>query len=607
MPVQSTYDPLSPTPYQPVPTPEQPPAPTPNIPTPSPFEGQPGFQFQGHGNISHAGAVAGVLDNVLRGYVNGKAQGDAVKGLRLKKKSDDLNSSYKADADRLWTVTQKQISEKGAIDPNSDEYKQALSAVQGSWGALQDFRGSLLDDGKKKKPGKNGQERSPAEILSDPKSTPQEKAQALHGMTQKLGPPILGQIQNYQAQAKARAQNPEVQDADIRAKANLELSQLRTQKEPLTEAQQARVKQLQDYLTPPIKETGTTRLYESPDKSERKWLVPGQEPRDWNAVESSAQAGGKPVRAFKVGANGKPTSVLLDPKTNQEIPGSENPEIVPPSGMLQHISSGFYFYTDQNGDVHKVPVTRSSGAVLPKPEGGPVTVTESFSGKTVPGMMQQGNVDLSRRPNINNGDGTHSSVFSMSFGTDKGEVLVPGVGDGTTYPLRKLTPKEALDQYQKTGKFIGIFKDEKSANAYAETLHEDQAAHGNNTDHPNHPRTSGPKPPTVNSAAGHRTNSDGDVIGHKGPISRAKIDQLDKDTQTQYQKAVDAFNKQVDDLNAVTPPLSAEQKNHAKKLYYDRLQEENHNIGKEHSDRMRDMGLSPAEDSSPKKDSLGIL
>src|SRR6185437_6481173 len=157
LPVQSTYDPLSPTPYQPVPTPEQPPAPTPNIPTPSPFEGQPGFQFQGHGNISHAGAVAGVLDNVLRGYVNGKAQGDAVKGLRLKKKSDDLNSSYKADADRLWTVTQKQISEKGAIDPNSDEYKQALSAVQGSWGALQDFRGSLLDDGKKKKPGKNGQ------------------------------------------------------------------------------------------------------------------------------------------------------------------------------------------------------------------------------------------------------------------------------------------------------------------------------------------------------------------------------------------------------------------------------------------------------------------
>jgi hypothetical protein len=499
---QSSYDPLSPTPYEAQPLPPQPPPPEPAQPTPSPLgEQQGGFQFPGHGNISHTGAVAGLLDNVMRGYVQGKSIGAAKQALQLKKKSDDLNASYTADAERLWTISQKQIAEKGTVDQNSDEFKQAYSAVQGSWGALQDFRGTIIQQQGGKK-GKKQEERTPAEVLSDPKSTPQEKAAALHGVSQKLGPPIFGQIQSYAAQAQAKAQRPEVQDADIRAKANLELSQLRTQKEPLTEAQQARAKQLEEYLTPPIKETGTTRLYESPDKSERKWLVPGQEPKDWNAVESSAQAGGRPIRAFKIAANGKPTSVLLDPETNQEKPGSENPEIVPPSGMLEHISNGFYMYTDNEGNVHKVPMSRTSGVALPKP-------TASAAGGGQPGAAPTG----------------------------------AGGGPAATAPHN--TP---------------------------------------------------PTPPKVNSAAGHKTDSNGDVIGHKGPIARAKIDQLDKETSEQYQKAIDKFNSDMNDIagvKGITPQAMDE----LRKKRYQRLQEENNAIGAEHSQRMRDMGLIPAEDS----------
>lgn len=113
----------------------------------------------------------------------------------------------------------------------------------------------------------------------------------------------------------------------------------------------------------------------------------------------------------------------------------------------------------------------------PAPQG--AFVTQSFHGKQIPGMVAQGNLDITKRPNIDNGDGSHSSTFSMSFGTDKGEVLVPGVGDGKTYPARKLTTKEALDQYRKTGNNFGTFKDVKSADSYAQTLHEDQAKYGN--------------------------------------------------------------------------------------------------------------------------------
>jgi hypothetical protein len=52
----------------------------------------------------------------------------------------------------------------------------------------------------------------------------------------------------------------------------------------------------------------------------------------------------------------------------------------------------------------------------------------------------------------------------------------------------------------------------------------------------------------------------------------------------------------------------------AKKKFYDRLQEENGEIGKTHSQRMRDLGLIPAEDSGGKpaesshaSDPMGIL
>lgn len=104
----------------------------------------------------------------------------------------------------------------------------------------------------------------------------------------------------------------------------------------------------------------------------------------------------------------------------------------------------------------------------------PAYITPSYS-QNSDELVQPGNIDLNSRKDIKNPDGSHSSVFSMSFGTDAGEVLVPGVGDGKTYPLRKLTPKEALDQYKKTGKNLGIFKTPEAADRYGETLHEDQA------------------------------------------------------------------------------------------------------------------------------------
>lgn len=91
----------------------------------------------------------------------------------------------------------------------------------------------------------------------------------------------------------------------------------------------------------------------------------------------------------------------------------------------------------------------------------------------VPGLLYPGNIDLMARPITMNHDGSYSTVKSMSFGTDDGEVLVPLVGDDG----RIMTPDEAIDTYRKTGKHLGIFNNPDTATAYAEALHNSQSDH----------------------------------------------------------------------------------------------------------------------------------
>lgn len=87
------------------------------------------------------------------------------------------------------------------------------------------------------------------------------------------------------------------------------------------------------------------------------------------------------------------------------------------------------------------------------------------------GTLVQGNIDMATRPAVRNPDGTVSSVRSMSIGTDRGEVLIPTVSDDG----RIMSDEEAIEQYRRTGRHLGVARDVRSANRLADLIHRMEA------------------------------------------------------------------------------------------------------------------------------------
>lgn len=91
---------------------------------------------------------------------------------------------------------------------------------------------------------------------------------------------------------------------------------------------------------------------------------------------------------------------------------------------------------------------------------------------TVPGQTAPGNIDLFQQPKVTNADGSVSTVDSASANIDGQEVLLSRV----TPDGRHLSTDEAIAEYQRSGKHLGMFDSPAAADAFAQKLHQDYAA-----------------------------------------------------------------------------------------------------------------------------------
>lgn len=214
------YSPTAEQPYQPTVAPEI------VQPTPSPVAPQNPAPtgIQAAGNISHVGAVAGIADNILRGFMQGRAQRDARLAMTTKRQTDIMEASYNSAASQLLQM------HRDGVDPNSTEYKQAKDAVDGSFAAKNAYYAQhVLAGDQKPKKGKKG-EQEPTTIGEMVQSKdPAVQAKGWLLLQQKAGPPVYHQIASSstpQAQQARKTEEVQGQAQSVAAQNNLKQQQL---------------------------------------------------------------------------------------------------------------------------------------------------------------------------------------------------------------------------------------------------------------------------------------------------------------------------------------------------------------------------------------------
>ena len=191
-----------------------------------------------------------------------------------------------------------------------------------------------------------------------------------------------------------------------------------------------------------------------------------------------AQQAGITPQAQAVAQTGQATSGLLPTSTPTSTGTGSIPAIDGSLGLKTgnvsfNIGGGTSPFS--NGWTYNNPYLKKDrgdiagqGAVSPEngsEDSAVYTIDEKF-----PGMVKEGNIDLASRPVVHLPDGSIATVRSIGVNIDGKEYLLPTVSqDG-----RLLSNDEAVDEFKRTGKYLGIFDSPEASDRYAEALHNQQ-------------------------------------------------------------------------------------------------------------------------------------
>jgi hypothetical protein len=390
------YNPANPTPYSAPQLPEVTPPPPPIQTSQPPGTFQPGPQLSPK---SKGAAVAYLASGLLKGFAQGRTQAEIVKTARMKRTLDGLQFAYNNAAEKYADMKRRGVG--GA------ELDQAKAAVDASWAAMMQFYGKYFDQGgqpKGKK--KKSQSSSTSSVGGGPSSIdlggggqipnpvaglmsqdPQEKAQTFYNLAKRVGPPVYYQTSQYdtpeykqqmelnrkQAQAELDVENKRLRLHELEKRSDLD--------QPGHEKEKAELESLQSdpELFPQLsRETPHYATFDTPGSS----IPPGTVDAMGNPIDPkqtyrrlerggvvswvpSIQKLGKPTIGWAKDAKGKLYSVEIDPATNQPKKGTENYDRIPPPGMLEHVRTGEFSWTDADGKLHRSQTTTTTSPVLP--------------------------------------------------------------------------------------------------------------------------------------------------------------------------------------------------------------------------------------------------
>jgi hypothetical protein len=273
-------------------------------------------------------------------------------------------------------------------DPGVQQAMQLKSARDASWQQMMKMYGNYImgtSEGKGKKKSGGGKGKSGGKSSDEPENPvallqsndPHDKAKGWFMLAVKAGPP-----DDYQVRQLLSSESQQLQKLNEGQRKLLgseqELSQSTTQDKikwqqylnmdqaKMTPEQKAEFERLNK--NPMVNPTAAkldkkTGGYPGSDgKYHTQWQRPDGSTYETigESEERKPISETKPIRAWAMDAKGKPYSVEVDPQTNQIKKGTENYDLMPPSGMMDSIKTGEFSYKDADGRLHRALTTTTT-------------------------------------------------------------------------------------------------------------------------------------------------------------------------------------------------------------------------------------------------------